>query len=102
MWGVGAQRGVHKQLRLSTNSNASTSASCPVEVAVGAGHSGGCLWTWGVQKEDGLAWPQQPGPWGPCSEEQTHKSSTESPFPPTPPSSPWLGVGDPDCFAIWP
>lgn len=78
----GAQRGVHKQQRLSTNSNAPASAPCPAEVAAGAGRSGGCLRTWGVQREDGLAWPQQPGPWGPCSEEQTHKSSTESPFPP--------------------
>lgn len=77
-----AQRGIHKQQRLSINSNTPASAPCPAEVAVGAGHSGGCLRTWGVQREDGLAWPQQPGPWGPCSEEQTHKSSTESPFPP--------------------
>lgn len=23
------------------------------------------------------------------------------PASPMPPSSPWLGVGDPDCFAIW-
>lgn len=45
---------------------------------------------------DALAWPQQPGPQGLCSEEQRHNR-------PQIPRTPLLSlarVGDPDCFAI--
>lgn len=65
------------------------------KVMVWAGRGGGCRRPWGVHTEDALAWPQQLGPPGPCSEEQRQKSTTESPFPPRLLPLPGSGWGTP-------
>lgn len=101
-WVGGSQSGIHRQLVTTANpvfaNPVTRRVTWPQSLA-------GRVRQWlpkGLGCGEGMCW-LGPRCWahGGCARGTEAQKHNKTPVSPTPPSSPWLGVGDPNCFTIW-